>query len=447
MLNKKQIRVLVANTKNVQQSEIVTKITAKNCTFTKNKPITLMKNWQIKLSLYLNYFVFAILLNSVGIVIQKSINRYGTDEVSASNLEIAKDMSILVVSFLLGSFLTRLGYKRGMLLGLAIAFCGCLAMYFGNTFNSALLLFGLTGIAFALIKLSVYSLIGLVTDSSKAHNSLMSSVEGVFMIGIALAYFLFPAFYSDTDPDAWLRVYLLLAGMVSVSFGLLLITPLDESEMKSSNNLGEDFVGMFRLIGLPMVIAFIFCAFLFVMTEQGIMSWLPTFNQKILKLSETMSVQMAAILAISLAVGRLLAGQITKRVSWLVLLTVCIVVAMIIVVTVLPQTLSLQTQTVASMTDIPLIAFVFPLIGLFIAPIYPLINSVVLSALPKQKHAAMTGLLTVFSALGGTIGSRVIGVLFRNVGGAKAFYFLLIPMGLLLMALFVFNKLTKTTDK
>jgi MFS transporter, FHS family, glucose/mannose:H+ symporter len=404
-----------------------------------------MKNWQIKLSLYLNYFVFAILLNSVGIVIQKSINRYMVGEVTASNLELAKDLSILTVSFLLGSLLPRLGYKRGMLLGLAIAFCGCLAMYFGNSFNSALLLFGLTGIAFALIKLSVYSLIGLVTNSPKEHNSLMSSVEGVFMVGIALAYFLFPAFYSDTNPDAWLRVYLLLAVLVAISFGLLFITPLDETEMKTTNNLSEGFVGMFRLIGLPMVIAFIFCAFLFVMTEQGIMSWLPTFNQKILKLSETMSVQMAAILAISLAIGRIMAGQITKYMSWLVLLTACIVISMIIVVTILPQTLSLEVNTINSFSDIPLIAFVFPLIGLFIAPIYPLINSVVLSSLPKPKHAAMTGLLTVFSAAGGTIGSRIIGFLFQNVGGAKAFYFLLIPMSLLLISLFVFNHYTKKT--
>jgi fucose permease len=156
-----------------------------------------------------------------------------------------------------------------------------------------------------------------------------------------------------------------------------------------------------------------------------------------------MSVQMAAILAISLAVGRILAGQLTKRISWLVLLSVCIVVSMVIVVTILPQTLSLETQTITSFSNIPLIAFVFPLIGLFIAPIYPLINSVVLSSLPKTKHSAMTGLLTVFSALGGTIGSRIIGMLFENVGGAKAFYFLLIPMGLLLAALFVFNRLAK----
>jgi hypothetical protein len=40
----------------------------------------------------------------------------------------------------------------------------------------------------------------------------MSSIEGVFMIGIALAYFLFP-FNSDTNPDAWLNVYWLLAAI------------------------------------------------------------------------------------------------------------------------------------------------------------------------------------------------------------------------------------------
>lgn len=403
----------------------------------------MMKNIPIKISIFINYFVFAILLNSVGIVIQKSINVFKTNELQASNLELAKDLSILIVSFLVGSFLPRLGYKRGMLAGLALVFGGCLLMYFGNSFNTALLLFGIVGVAFALIKLSVYSMIGLLTDSPKAHNSLMSSIEGFFMLGIALAYFLFPAFYSETDPNAWLRVYLVIAGMVAVSFVFLLLAKFDESQIQTSGqSLKEDFLGMLKLTSLPMVLVFIVCAFLFVMTEQGIMSWLPNFNEKILKLPETVSVQMAAILAISLAIGRVLAGQLTKRFSWLSILSVCLVVSMFIVVAVLPKTTSVAASNIQSFTDIPLIAFVFPLIGLFIAPIYPLINSVVLSALPKNKHSAMTGLLTVFSALGGTIGSRIIGWLFMTTGGASAFYFTLIPMGLLLIALFALNRLT-----
>jgi fucose permease len=53
--------------------------------------------------------------------------------------------------------------------------------------------------------------------------------------------------------------------------------------------------------------------FLFVMIEQGIMTWLPTFNDKVLHLPENISIMMASILAISLAVGRLVAGVITKK--------------------------------------------------------------------------------------------------------------------------------------
>lgn len=45
-----------------------------------------------------------------------------------------------------------------------------------------------------------------------------------------------------------------------------------------------------------------------------------------------------------------------------------------------------------------------PLIGLFMAPIYPAINSVMLSSLPLHPHSTMTGLLVIFSALGSTSG-------------------------------------------
>ena len=59
---------------------------------------------RIKLSLYINYFVFAILLNSVGIVILKAQTVYGVDKVSASVLELLKDMPIAIVSLLIASF-------------------------------------------------------------------------------------------------------------------------------------------------------------------------------------------------------------------------------------------------------------------------------------------------------------------------------------------------------
>lgn len=392
--------------------------------------------------MFLNYFVFAILLNSVGIVILKSQNNYGVDEVQASILEPFKDMPIAIVSFLVASFLPRIGFKRGMLIALGLVALACVQMYFGNSFLSAKILFATVGVSFALIKVSVYSMIGMVTDNQKDHNSLMSSIEGVFMIGIALAYFLFPAFNDPNNPDAWLNVYWLLAALSGLSFLFLLGTKFEKSIEIPGADLLDDFFQMFKLLAKLLTIVFVISAFLFVMIEQGIMSWLPTFNNKVLHLPESVGIMMASILAISLAVGRILAGVITKHINWIWVLIICTISAMLLVIFVLPKAVGLEIKDINTIADIPLVGFAFPIVGLFIAPIYPLLNSVVLSALPKKLHSPMTGLIVVFSALGGSLGSMVVGWLFKNKGPENAFYFTLIPMSLLLLAYFILKKLT-----
>jgi fucose permease len=386
--------------------------------------------------------VFAILLNSVGIVILKSRQNFGVDEVQASTLELFKDLPIAIVSFLIASFLPKLGYKRAMLIGLAIVAISCIIMYFGNSFNSARMLFAMVGIAFALIKVSVYSMIGLVTSNEKEHSSLMSSIEGVFMFGIALAYFLFPAFNTDSQPNSWLNVYWLLAGLSMLSFFFLYTTPFEDHRNIEKSNLSQDFKKMINLLVNAVVLVFVFTAFLFVMVEQGIMTWLPTFNNTVIKLSTNVSIMMASILAISLGVGRLLAGLLSKKISVFTILYGCIIGVILIVSFVLPQTTKLPPVDgeISSLGGIPLIAFAFPLVGLFIAPIYPLINSMVLSALPKSLHSSMTGLIVIFSALGGTIGSRIVGYLFKSFGAQKGFYFTIIPLVIMWFALMYLKK-------
>ena len=403
-----------------------------------------MKNLGIKISIYLNYFVFAILLNSVGIVIEKSIDVYRVSESQASVLEAFKDLPIALVSFLIASFLPRFGYKKAMLTALAIVFFGCLYMIFGNTFYHTKVLFLSIGVSFALIKLSVYSLIGILTDSKKEHASMMSSIEGFFMVGIAFAYFLFPVFYSD-DENSWLNVYYLLCGLILISFIFLLFSKIEYKVEVIGSSLKEDLMESVKLIIVPLVLVFIISAFLFVMIEQGIMTWLPTFNKKIFNFSSVLSVQMASILALSLALGRFIAGFLTKHINWVVLVIVCVVISGGILLYILPQ---LQGDIesigeITSLSEVPLLGFILPLIGLFIAPIYPLLNSTVLSSLPKSLHSPMSGLIIIFSALGGTIGSRVVGELFETIGGASAFYFLLIPMTLLIIFVLLIDRMSK----
>ena len=406
-----------------------------------------MKNLGIKISIYLNYFVFAILLNSVGIVIEKSIDVYKVTESQASALEAFKDLPIAIVSFIIASFLPRFGYKKAMLVALAIVFFGCLQIIFGNSFFYTKVLFLTIGVSFALIKLSVYSLIGILTNSRKEHAALMSSIEGFFMVGIALAYFLFPAFYSS-DENSWLNVYYLLCGLILISFLFLFFSKITYEVEAISTSLKEDLKESLKLMVVPLVMVFIISAFLFVMIEQGIMTWLPTFNKKIFNFNSILSVQMASILALSLALGRFVAGFLTKYVNWVYLVIICVVVSGSILVYVLPQ---LQGDIesigeISSLSQVPLLGFILPLIGLFIAPIYPLLNSTVLSSLPKSLHSPMSGLIIIFSALGGTIGSRIVGELFESIGGASAFYFLLIPMGLLIIFVLLIDRMSKNQE-
>lgn len=109
---------------------------------------------------------------------------------------------------------------------------------------------------------------------------------------------------------------------------------------------------------------------------------------------------MASILAVSLGIGRILAGQLTKKYSWFAVLSVCLVAAMCMVIFVLPKTVSATVTDIHSFADIPMIGFAFPIVGVFIAPIYPLLNSVALSSLPKKLHSPMTGLIVIFFGFG-----------------------------------------------
>jgi fucose permease len=142
-----------------------------------------MHNWKIKVSLFLNYFVFAILLNSSGIAILQVQNNFGVTEKAAAWIDPCKDISIAVMSFLVSSYITRFGYKRAMLTALCVITVVCFIIPNVPGFMAVKLLFVAVGSCFALIKMSVYSTIGIITKDSKEHISFMNFIESFFMVG------------------------------------------------------------------------------------------------------------------------------------------------------------------------------------------------------------------------------------------------------------------------
>ena len=396
-----------------------------------------MNRVRVIVLLALSYALIGVMMNSVGVVILQSIAHFAATKPMASTLEACKDLTVVVASFLLATRVPTLGCRRtlvgvSLLMGIA-----CLAASFARSFVGMQLLFVATGLGFALAKVATYASIGLLARNRGDHASITTLIEGVFMAGILAGIWLFGWFIAlDTTSVTWLHVYWALGGGFMLLALFWLATPFAEQgavafDQRDSMRLAE----MARLAILPATVVVLIGLFLYVLIEQSVGTWLPTFNAEVLHLPAAMSVQLASIFVGASAVGRLLAATLLRRVAWLPVLLACLAGVAALVLLTLPLARDVHPGGSVDWLHAPIAAYLFPLIGVFLAPIYPTLCSVSLSALPTHRHAAMTGLIVIFSALGGTIGSFVTSLLFQHLPGSVAFYFVLIPIALVALVL------------
>lgn len=396
------------------------------------------------LALIMAYAVLGLLMNSVGTVILQSIQNYGVSKPLAATLEACKDLSVVAASFLFAVALPGFGFRRAQIAVMLVIAAGALLMPFANSFWATQLFFVLTGLCFGVAKVATYSSIGLLRADREGHASLTSLVEGVFMVGILAGIWMFGWFIAaDRTGRDWLDVYWVVAALAAGAALSWWSADLDESR---SHAAGTEPVAasrreMLALAGLPATIAFLLAIFLYVLIEQSIGTWLPTFNNEMLHLPAAMSVQASSIFIAALAIGRLGASALVRRLGWLRLLLGCLALMAALVVLTLPTTRGLTMRSDVTWLSAPLAAYIFPLIGVFMAPIYPIVCSVMLSALPQERHAAMVGLIVIFSALGGTIGSLLTGMVFDAFSGQVAFYLVLAPIAAIAVALLRFHRI------
>ena len=241
-----------------------------------------------------------------------------------------------------------------------------------------------------------------------------------------------------------MNVYYWLAALLAINVLLVCVAPVPSADEKvREQSAVAAFTGMLKLAYQPLVIIFVVSIFLYVLIEQGIGSWLPTFNNEVLHLPVDISVQITSLFALSIAVGRLAAGQVLRFINWFPFLLGCAVLMGGLIIITLPMAEGHQATGITQHSDAPLAAFILPMIGLLMAPLYPILNSVMLSALDSHKQAAMTGLIVVFSALGGTTGSVITGYLFEHMGGQHAFYMQLVPVVGIIAAIFLFRQVSQ----
>lgn len=397
-----------------------------------------MKNFSIKASLFLNYFVFAILLNTVGVVILQVINDYDVSRVTAGSLEAFKDISIMLFSFIVASYIPKFGYKKSMLAGLLAVDIACVIIALVHSYWVTPLLYAVTGASFALIKVSVYSTVGLIAADQKEHTSFMNTLEGFFQVGSLTGPIIFSFMIGFSK---WTDTYWLIAILTFLALILMYFTQIDE---KTVHDQAEktNILSMFKLMKRFAVWLFALCAFLYVMIEQSLNTWLPTFNKEVFGLGEAHAAALLSIYPASIALSRFLAGVYSKKIPWIKSQLLLLSGAFLIIIIVLLNTSGSVQSVLADNTSIPFLSLLLLLTGFFIGPVYPTIVSIILSKTEKVKQSPMTGLIVIFSALGGTTGSLIIGLLSQNFSVHTAFYFPLIPISLLALLLFPYKKAT-----
>jgi MFS transporter, FHS family, glucose/mannose:H+ symporter len=397
--------------------------------------------WKVRISLALNFIVFAILLNTVGIVIDRVVDDYAVTRTLASTLEGFKDLTIAIVSFLLASYVPRFGYRRTMMVGLFAVTLASMLVAAVTGFWVTPVLYVTVGASFALMKTSVYSTIGLITQGQQEHTALMNTLEGIFQVGAMGGPLVFAFMINRSH---WSNTYWLIAALAVAALVLLWFTPLDEHEIEEHAK-EAGLVEMLRLLKRPLVWTFVISAWLYVMIEQSFGTWMPTFHREVFGLSAAVASGFMSLYFGSIALSRFVAGYLSKKFSWIAIQLTYLGAALAITLTVVLLTANWEAQTVTVWYNAPPLAFLFAMVGFFLGPIYPTISSIVLTKLAKPQQSAMTGLIIIFSALGGTTGSLILGRLQDVLNTQKAFYFPLIPITLLALMLLLYKRVADRT--
>jgi MFS transporter, FHS family, glucose/mannose:H+ symporter len=405
------------------------------------------KNLIPKITLLFTFLVTSFYACGLPVFVMQAVTSYHATHGSAGALESFFNLPQVIVSFIVFSYIIKIGYRRSLtILLLFMAVFGAIIPFLNHYWAIKLYLV-LAGASFVSIKITIYSAIALVADNKKSHASFMSILEGVFMGGSMIGMWIFSFFI----PINWLYAFWVFAAFALFNALLWLFIRLNEKDIEKAKEqtLSESFGEITTLFKKSNVLLYILLLVVYALIEQGVFSWLPSFNNEILKLPKTLSVELGSFMIGFIAFGRILGGVILKFVKWQFVFAfnfICGIVLICVTFVFLRQGVTAVNST--GLLNLPWEAWSLPLLGFFIAPVIPILNSSILTSLPKIYHTCMITIMVVVSAVGSSFASRLVGGMFTWVGGAMAFGIItVIPLFILLIFILPYTKALLYSEK
>jgi fucose permease len=390
----------------------------------------------ISLPLKLTFLIFSVVLNCMGIVILQLSDAKITYE-KLGFLESFKDLPIAFISLFAVNFISKIGTKKALILALTIVGICSLILPFVEVFWFYKLWFAIIGTCFAIGKICVFGIIRNNISDEKSLAKTMNSVEASFMIGIFVVNTGFGWLISSQFSEYWKFGFISISVLSAVTIFLFSRLPISEPVKLEKDNIIRD---LSKLIN-PLMIIFLAVIFSIVFVEQSFNSWLPSFYKNHLKVNSFFALQASSFLALFSYVGRTITANIIQRFS----LSKYYILCLSLIILVLIVIIGIQFFDA---DDSKVLLFLFPVLGLFLSPLYPVINSKMIAQVDKTKANLFTSLIVIFSSLGSSVSSIIMSVLFGNQ--LLSFYSLYILMAvtvLFTISLIYFKLADKTFRK
>lgn len=360
------------------------------------------KHSKISLPLKLTFLIFSMVLNCMGIVIlQLSEAKITYDKLGF--LESFKDLPIAFISLFAVNFISKTGTKKSLILALTIVGICSLILPFVEVFWFYKVWFAIIGACFAIGKICVFGIIRNNISDEKSLAKTMNSVEASFMIGIFVVNIGFGWVISSQFSEFWKFGFLSISVLSAITIFLFSKLPVSEPENMKNENIFKEVAG----IANPLLIMFLAVVFSIVFVEQSFNSWLPSFYKNHLKVNSFFALQASSFLALFSYVGRTVTANVIQRFSLSKYYVLCLssIVAVLLII------IGIQFS---GWDDSKILLFLFPVIGLFLSPLYPVINSKMIATIDKSKANVLTSLIVIFSSLGSSVSSIIMSVLFGN---------------------------------
>jgi len=382
----------------------------------------------VKTLTYAMFAMFAMTTDSVGLIIPEIVKQFRLTLTAAGTFQYATMAGIAVAAMCLGTLADRLGRRRTIVIGLTMFAIASFLFAAGRTFPFFVVLMAISGLAIGVFKTGALALVGDISTSTTEHTSIMNMVEGFFSVGsiagpALLAYLL-------AHGVSWQWLYVVAGAMCVVLIVMALSVRYPASA--TTADASPSRAGTLDAVRNPYVLAFSVGLFLYVGVEAAIYVWMPTLLANYRGRATWLALYGISIFFGLRAAGRFLGAWVLLRWKWQA--AVAVLSGGIFVCFAL---------SVAG--GVAWAVYLLPASGLFMAMIYPTLNSKGISCVSKDRHGAAAGVLLFFTCLSAVTAPLAMGAVSDLTGQIAHGFWLATGLAALLFGGLLVNWLANPT--